>query len=235
MASVSKQFTALALALLAKKGKLSLDDEVRKYLQELPDYGDPITLRHLLQHTSGLRDVWYLGGYAGWRPDDLVTDRDILNLAIRQRQVNSRPGDRYAYNGTGYTLAGLVVRRVSGQSLRAFTEAQVFRPLGMRTTHFHDHYREVVKNRAAAYSMRLRVAPQIAVPTFATVGPTGLFTTVEDLARWDQNFHDRRVGGKSALDQMLTPGRSNSGAPSSAHTPPGRGTASAWCSAATAA
>jgi CubicO group peptidase (beta-lactamase class C family) len=212
VASVSKQFTALALALLAEQGKLSLDDDVRKYLPELPDYGAAITLRHLLQHTSGLRDVWYLGGYAGWRPDDLVTDRDILDLAVRQKRVISRPGDRYAYNGTGYTLAGLVVRRVSGQSLRAFTEARVFRPLGMTNTHFHDNHREVVKNRAAAYSLGYG-RPQIAVPTFATVGPTGLFTTVEDLARWDQNFYDRRVGGKSALDQMLTPGRLNSGAP----------------------
>jgi CubicO group peptidase (beta-lactamase class C family) len=212
VASVSKQFTALALALLAEQGKVSLDDEVRKYLPELPDYGDPITLRHLLQHTSGLRDVWYLGGYAGWRPDDLVTDQDILDLSVRQKRCIFRPGDRYAYNGTGYTLAGLVVQRVSGQSLRAFTDAQVFKTLGMKNTHFHDNHREVVKHRAAAYSLRAG-RPQIAVPTFATVGPTGLFTTVEDLARWDQNFYDRRVGGKSALDQMLTPGRLNSGEP----------------------
>jgi CubicO group peptidase (beta-lactamase class C family) len=211
-ASVSKQFTALALALLAEQGKLSLDDDVRKYLPELPDHGDVITLRHLLQHTSGLRDVWYLGGFAGWRPDDLVTDSDILGLAVRQQRSNSRPGDRYAYNGTGYSLAAVVVRRVSGQSLRAFTEAQVFKPLGMKNTHFHDDHREVIKGRAAAYSLRSG-RPEIAVPTFAAVGPTGLFTTVEDLARWDQNFYDRRVGGKSALDQMLTPGKLNGGEP----------------------
>jgi CubicO group peptidase (beta-lactamase class C family) len=222
VASVSKQFTAVALALLAEQGKLSLDDDVRKYLPELPDYGDVITLRHLLQHTSGLRDVWYLGGFAGWRPDDLVTDSDILGLAVRQKRSNSRPGDRYAYNGTGYSLAAVVVRRVSGQSLRAFTEAQVFKPLGMKNTHFHDDHREVIKGRAAAYSVHSG-RPQIAVPTFATVGPTGLFTTVEDLARWDQNFYDRRVGAKSALDQMLTPAKLNSGEPVSYGTGQGYG------------
>lgn len=212
VASVSKQFTALALALLAEQGKLSLDDDVRKYLPELPDYGAVITPRHLLQHTGGLRDVWYLGGWAGWRPGDLVTDRDVLDLAARQKAVSFKPGDRHAYNGTGYTLAGLVVRRVSGQSLRDFTEAHVFKPLGMKNTHFHDDHREVVKNRASAYSLRSG-RPQIAVPTFDAVGPTGLFTTVEDLARWDHNFYDRRVGGKSALGQMLTPGKLTSGEP----------------------
>ena len=210
VASVSKAFTALAVALLAEQGKLTLDDDVRKYLPELPDYGAAITLRHLLQHTSGLRDVWYLGGLAGWRPDDLVTDRDILNLAVRQKALHFKPGERHVYNNTGYTLAGLVVARVSGQSLRAFTEAHVFKPLGMKDSHFHDHHREVVKNRASAYSLRTGRL-EIAVPTYAAVGTTGLFTTLEDLARWDQNFYDRRVGGKSALDQMLTPGKLNDG------------------------
>src|SRR5262249_17983261 len=200
-ASVSKPFTALAVALLAEQGRLSLDDDVRKYLPELPDYGRTITLRHLLQHTSGLRDVWYLGGLAGWRPDDLVTDRDILNLVVRQKSVNFKPGDRHVYNGSGYSLAAFVVRRVSGQSLRDFTAAHVFEPLGMTRTHFHDDHREVVKSRASAYALRSGRL-EIAVPTFAAVGTTGLFTTVEDLARWDQNFYHRRVGGKSALEQM---------------------------------
>lgn len=210
VASVSKSFTALAVALLVEQGKLSLDDDVRKYLPELPDYGAVITLRHLLQHTSGLRDVWYLGGLAGWRPDDLVTEHDILNLVLRQKGVNFKPGDRHVYNGTGYTLAGLVVRRVSGQSLRGFAEAHIFKPLGMTNTHFHDNHREVVKNRASAYALRSGRL-EIAVPTYATVGTTGLFTTVEDLARWDENFFHRRVGGKLALEQMLTPGKLNDG------------------------
>src|SRR5688500_8060918 len=165
VASVSKPFTALAVGLLREQGKLSLYDDVRKYLTELPDYGAAITLRHLLQHTSGLRDVWYLGGLAGWRPDDLVTDADILGLAVRQKAVNSKPGERHAYNNTGYTLAGLVVRRVSGQSLRDFSDAHVFKPLGMKDTHLHDNHREVVKHRASAYALRSGRF-EIAVPTY---------------------------------------------------------------------
>jgi CubicO group peptidase (beta-lactamase class C family) len=210
VASVSKPFTALAVALLAEQGKLSLDDDVRTYLPELPDYGRVITLRHLLQHTSGLRDVWDVGGFAGWRPGDLVTDRDVLDLAVRQKALDFNPGDRHVYGNTGYTLAGIVVRRVSGQSLRAYADAHVFKPLGMKNSHFHDDHAEVVKNRASAYSLRSG-RPVISAPTFDAVGSTGLFTTAEDLALWDQNFYDRRVGGKSALDQMLTPGKLNSG------------------------
>jgi len=212
VASVSKQFTALAVALLAEQGKLSLDDDVRTYVPELPDYGPVITLRHLLQHTSGLRDVWQLGGFAGWRPGDLVTDRDVLDLAVRQKALDFKPGDRHVYGNTGYTLAAVVVRRVSGQSLRAFTDAHVFKPLGMKDTHFHDDHAEVVKNRASAYSLRAG-RPAVAVPAFDAVGSTGLFTTADDLALWDQNFYDRRVGGKSALDRLLTPGKLNSGEP----------------------
>jgi CubicO group peptidase (beta-lactamase class C family) len=208
VASVSKPFTALAVALLAEEGKLSLDDDVRKYVPELPDYGRVVTLKHLLQHTSGLRDVWYLGGLAGWRTDDLVTDRDVLDLAARQKALEFDPGERFAYCNTGYTIAGIVVRRVTGQTLRAFTQARIFEPLGMKNTHFQEDHREVVRNRASAYSIRSG-RPRIAVPTYEAVGSTGLMTTLEDLIRWDRNFYSRGVGGKSAIDQMLTPGRLN--------------------------
>jgi len=210
VASVSKPFTALALALLAEEGKLSLDDDVRKYVPELPDYGRVVTLRHLLQHTSGLRDVWSLGGLAGWRAGDLVTDRDVLGLAARQKALEFDPGDRFAYCNTGYTIAGVVVRRVSGQTLRAFTRARVFGPLGMTNTHFHDDHTEVVRNRASAYSVRSG-RPRVAVPAYEAVGSTGLLTTLEDLIQWDRNFYSRRVGGKSVIDQMLTPGKLNNG------------------------
>ncbi len=212
VASLSKQFTSLAVALLAEQGKLSLDDDVRKYVPELPDYGRVITLRHLLYHTSGLRDVSELGGFAGWRPGDLVTDRDALDLAVRQKRLDFKPGDRHVYCNTGYILAGIIVRRVSGRSLRAFADAHIFKPLGMKNTHFHDNHAEVVKGRASAYSLRSG-RPVIAVPTFDLVGSTGLFSTADDLALWDQNFYDWRVGGKSALERMLTPGKLNSGEP----------------------
>jgi CubicO group peptidase (beta-lactamase class C family) len=190
-ASLAKQFTALAVCLLAEDGKLSLDDDIRKHLPELPDWGHVVTLRHLLQHTSGLHDATELFGYAGWRPGDLVTDRDYRDFALRQKGLDFRPGDRHVYGNTGYVLAGLAVRKVSGQSLRAFCDARVFKPLGMRDTHFHDDHADVVKGRAFAYSVR-DGRPRIAVPRFDTVGSTGLFTSADDLARWARNFDGPR-------------------------------------------
>ena len=209
-ASLSKQFTALAVCLLAADGKLSLDDDVRRYMPESRTMVT-ITLRHLLHHTSGLHDATELGGYAGWRPGDLVTDRDYFGFAVRQKTLDFKPGDRHVYGNTNYVLAAQVVRKVSGQSLRAFCDDRVFKPLGMKDTHFHDDHDEVVKNRASAYAWRdgrLRIA----VPQFDTVGSSGLFTTADDLVRWDRNFDDRKVG-KSVLDQMITPGKLNSGEP----------------------
>lgn len=152
LASVSKQFTALAVLLLAQGGKLTLDDDVRRYVPELPDYGHRITLRHLLTHTSGLRDEWDLLALArGHFDEELITESDVLDVVTRQRALNFVPGAEYLYSNTGFTLAGLVVRRVSGQSLRDFAEARIFAPLGMRRTHFHDDHTMVVKNRTSAY------------------------------------------------------------------------------------
>jgi len=130
VASVSKQFTATAIVLLALDGKLSLDDPVRKYIPELPDFGVPITLRHLIHHTSGLRDQWSLLGLAGWRYSlDLITDNDVLDVMSRQNDLNFPPGDKHLYSNTGYTLLAQVVKRVSGQSFREFTSRRIFEPL----------------------------------------------------------------------------------------------------------
>lgn len=128
-ASVSKQFTAFAILLLSSEGKLSLDDAVRKYVPDLPDFGAPITLRQLLHHTSGLRDHWELLSLAGWRySKDLITDDDILAVVSRQQDLNFQPGDEHLYCNTGYALLAQVVKAVSGQSLRAFTSARIFEP-----------------------------------------------------------------------------------------------------------
>jgi CubicO group peptidase (beta-lactamase class C family) len=211
VASVSKQFTACAVALLAEDGKLSLDDDVRKFLPELPDYGDTITLRHLINHTSGLRDQWDLLAMAGWREHDVKTNGDVLALAIRQRALNFRPGDESLYCNTGYTLLGLVVERVTGQSLRAFTEERLFRPLGMSRTHFHDDHTMIVKDRAYAYVPRDEGGFRVSIPAFDTVGATSLFTTVGDLARWVHGFWESRRISAALVEQMLTPGRLNDG------------------------
>jgi CubicO group peptidase (beta-lactamase class C family) len=203
VASVSKQFTAMAIHLLAKQGKLSLDDEVRKYIPELPDFGDKITIRHLLHHTSGLRDQWSLLVMAGWRlSEDVVKDEDVLELISRQKALNFKPGDQYLYSNTGYTLMAVIVKRISGQSFREFTDTNIFKPLGMNNTFFRDDHLAIVKNQAYAYSPAINGTFRLSVPNYDTVGPSSLLTTVEDLAKWDQNFYDFRVGGKENLEQM---------------------------------
>src|SRR6185295_13439334 len=137
--SVSKQFTAAAVLMLAHDGKLSLDEPVRKYLPELPDYGVPITLRHMLTHTSGLRDWGEVAMLAGWpRGTQARTDADVLEIVARQRELNFRSGTRWSYSNTGYTLAEIVVSRVSGQSLAEFTRQRIFAPLGMTHTSWRD-------------------------------------------------------------------------------------------------
>jgi CubicO group peptidase (beta-lactamase class C family) len=203
VASVSKQFTAMAIHLLAQQGKLSLDDEVRKHITELPDFGDRITIRHLLHHTSGLRDQWSLLIMAGWRlSEDVVKDEDVLELIARQKALNFKPGDQHLYSNTGYTLMAVIVKRVSGQSLRQFAEANIFKPLAMNSTFFRDDHLVVVKNPAYGYAPVIEKAFKLSVPNYDTVGASSLLTTVEDLAKWEQNFYDFRVGGKEAIEQM---------------------------------
>jgi CubicO group peptidase (beta-lactamase class C family) len=205
VASVSKQFTATAIALLAREGKLTLDDDVRQYVPEMPAYSAPITLRHLIVHTSGLRDQWDLLYLAGWREADLKTNADVLALARTQREVNFRPGTAWAYSNTGYTLLALVVERVTGQSLRAYADTALFQPLGMTATHFHDNHREVVRDRAYAYAPK-GDRFEISIPNFDTVGATSLFTTVEDLAQWATNFFEPRIADRDFITQLCTPG-----------------------------
>ena len=211
IASVSKQFTAFAIYLLADEGKLSIDDDVRKYLPELHDFRRTITIRNLLTHTSGLRDQWTLLAMAGWRLTDEITKQDILNLVWRQRELNFPPGEEQLYSNTGYTLLALIVERVSGKSLSEFTQERIFLPLGMGHTHFQEHYGDLVQERAYSYERQPDGAYRYVALSYSTVGPSSLFTTVEDLARWDENFYTGRVGGKALLAQMQVPGKLNNG------------------------
>jgi CubicO group peptidase (beta-lactamase class C family) len=213
VASMSKQFTAASIVLLAEQGKLSLDDDVRRYVPELPDFGEPITIRHLVHHTSGLRDQWSLLGLAGWRYSlDLITDDDVMSVMTRQKDLNFRPGDKHLYCNTGYTLMGLIVKRVSGMSLREFTNRNLFAPLGMANTHFRDDHAEIVKHNALGYVRQGQNRPfELSVTNFDTVGATSLHTTVEDLQLWDENFYHPRVGGPGFVNQMLDRGRLNNG------------------------
>lgn len=212
VASVSKQFTAFAILLLAQQGKLSLDDKVQKHITELREFDHPITIRHLLHHTSGLRDQWNLLIMSGTRlGEDVVRDDDILDLVGRMKELNFKPGDQHLYCNTGYTLMAYIVKRVSGQSLREFAEANIFKPLGMTRTVFRDDHAIVVKNQAYAYNGGPGGTFKLSVPNYDTVGASSLVTTVEDLARWDQNFYDKKVGGAWAIEQMQVRGVLNNG------------------------
>jgi len=211
VASVSKQFTAFAVHLLAQDGKLGLDDDIRKYLPELHDFGHTITIRQLIHHTSGLRDQWNLLTLAGWRMEDVITESDVLRVVSGQKQLNFKPGKEHVYCNTGYTLLGIIVKRVSGKSLPAFTKERMFDPLGMKNTHFHDDYQALVKGRASSYQKGTDGAWRYVALSYSNVGATSLFTTVDDLALWDQNFYDGKVGGMALLAQMQVPGKLSSG------------------------
>jgi CubicO group peptidase (beta-lactamase class C family) len=192
--------------MLEAAGKLSAGDDIRKYLPELADFGPKITIRHLLNHTSGLRDQWDLLVLSGWRMDDIITQSDIMDRLKRQRELNFPPGDRYLYSNSGFTLLAEIVSRVSGQPFIQWTREQIFEPLGMTSTHFHLDHREIVRNRAYSYTGDPKAGYTAAPLNYANVGATSLFTTVEDMVNWIRNFEDKRVGGAAVMDMMLTKG-----------------------------
>jgi CubicO group peptidase (beta-lactamase class C family) len=210
IASISKQFTVFSILVLEKQGKLSLDDDIRKYIPEVPDFGMTITLRHLASHTSGLRDQWDLLSMAGWRKDDVITKEHILKLVSKQKELNFNPGDEYVYCNTGFTLLAEVVSRISDMSFSEFTEANIFEPLNMSNTLFYDDHEKIVKNRAYSYYSGFGGYKK-SVLNFANVGATSLFTTVEDLSLWSMNFSNMTVGDSSIINTMNTPAILNNG------------------------
>jgi len=209
--SVSKQFTAAAIALLVEEKRLALTDDVRKYVPELADYGTPITIDHLVHHTSGLRDWWELVGVAGLRYDDTYTVQDVLDMTARQHGLNFTPGERYLYSNTGYIVLGLVVQRVTGKSLREFAADRIFGPLMMADSHYQDDHTQPVRGRAYAYSPAAGGRYTINVWNNDLVGQGGVMTTVLDLAKWDGNFDTGTVGGPAFLQRQLERGTLNAG------------------------
>jgi len=210
IASVSKQFTAMSIVLLAQDGRLSLDDSIRKWVPEVPSFGSPITLRQLLNHTSGLRDYFTLLALSGWPSDGPLTERQFLDLISRQKNLNFAPGEEFLYSNTGYALLAIVVQRVSGKSLRDFAAEHIFRPLGMTHTEFRDDHHRLIAQRAIGYQPA-DGSFRISQPEFDIVGDGGLYSTVEDLAKWEANFRTGRVGGKSGIAMLQEPGRLNNG------------------------
>lgn len=211
VASISKQFTAYAIVLLARQGKLRLDDEVKTHLPWFPDFAEKITLRHLLHHTSGIRDQWQLLAISGTRLDDVITQEHILKMIEAQQELNARPGEMYNYCNSGYTLLAEIIRMVTGQSLREYTDSVIFKPLGMSSTHFHDNYKEIEKNRAYSYDRKDNEGFSNSILSYSTAGATSLFTNVNDLAKWVMNFFYQKVGDQKDLDVLTTNGKLNNG------------------------
>ncbi len=198
VASVSKQFTAMAVVLLEAEGKLSIDDDIHKVLPELPDYGAKITIRNLLQHTSGIRDQWQTLALAGWNLQDVITQDQILRLLFRQKELNFPPGSMHNYSNGGFTLLAEIVTRVSGKPFPQFCAERIFVPLGMAHTHFHQDLTQLVPGRA--YSYNKSGSGYAAAPlNYANVGATSLFTTAGDLVEWLDNFRSGKVGGPAAV------------------------------------
>jgi CubicO group peptidase (beta-lactamase class C family) len=207
IASVSKQFTATAVALLEMDGVLSLDDDVRRWVPELPDYGATITLRHLLNHTSGLRDYLTLLNLAGFDFANVFDEEGGVRLIVRQRAPNFEPGSEYLYSNSGYLLLANIVRRASGMSLREFLQARVFEPLDMTRTSIWDRNTEVLAGRATGYSRAGSDGWRINHAWNFQMGGDGqVITSVEDLAKWDANFYEPVMGGQGLLDRLHTRG-----------------------------
>lgn len=211
LGSVGKQFTAMAIALLEADGKLSVGDDVRKYIPELPDYGTTITLDHLLHHTSGIRDYLTLTEMAGRDYGEFRTDEEVLEFLGRQKALNFTPGDEYLYSNSGYFLLSVVVHRVSGKTLREFAAERIFGSLGMTSTHIHDDYTHIIPNRASSYIQRDDGTLANFISQFDRVGSGGVYSSLEDVIRWDRNFYSYKVGGLQVVQRLHTRGVLNDG------------------------
>jgi CubicO group peptidase (beta-lactamase class C family) len=212
MGSVSKQFTAASVVLAAEQGYLSLDDDVRKYVPELPSYGKTITLREMLHHTSGFRDILGLLLLAGRNFEDIHPTPELLDLLSRQKALNYMPGDEYLYSNTNFFLMSVVIHRATGKTLTQFADENIFRPLGMTHTRFYEDHSVVVPGRIPAYEPRPGGGFRIDWSTnFDKVGDGGLLSSVSDLLLWDRNFYDNKLGKGTLLKEMQTPGVLNNG------------------------
>ncbi len=210
IASLAKQFTALSVLLLADEGLINLDDDISEYVAEVPDFGEKITLGQLLYHTSGLRDQWGLLALAGWRSEDVITQRHILRLVSWQKELNFSPGTQFLYSNTGYTLLAEMVARVSGVGFADFARKRIFEPLGMNHTFFAQTHEQLIQNRTDSYYQHEGTYKNAQI-NYAHAGATSLYTTLDDLLRWVMNFSDPVVGSERIFQQMRTRGVLNNG------------------------
>ncbi|MFM2303486.1 MAG: hypothetical protein RLZZ135_895 [Cyanobacteriota bacterium] len=211
--SNSKQFTAMCIVLLARQNLLTLDDELQKYIPEIPQYSHPITLRHLIHHISGLRDYLALMDFTGMVYENDYPDEEIIALIAHQQSLNFEPGTEQLYSNTGYFLLAQIVKCVSGKSLRVFAQEHIFTPLGMENTHFHDNFKEIVRNRADGYAPKDGGNFQIDMSLLDCCGDGQLYTTIEDLFLWDRNFYQNILGncGQDLIEEITTSGKLSNG------------------------
>ncbi|ANO52766.1 serine hydrolase domain-containing protein [Woeseia oceani] len=210
IASISKQFGGMAALLLEADGALDLDADVRDYVPELPDFGYTITARHLLHHTSGIRDWPHVMMLAGVEYGDVISYEKILRMLFQQEAINFPPGSEYAYSNTGYNLLSLIIERTSGMTFREFTNERIFKPLGMTSTHFSDNSNEVIANRAESYQPVESGAPsgqyQRAVNQLTALASSSLHTTIDDFGLWMKNFESAQLGGQAIVERMTEQG-----------------------------
>ena len=207
--SVSKQFTAAAIALLARDGQINLDDPVSKYIPEVAHL-PRMTVRQLVHHTGGVRDIYVLMSLAGIRMEDVLPEGDAISLIARQKELNFTPGSEYLYSNSGYLFLAQIVKRVTGKSLRVYAAEQIFQPLGMTHTHFHDEPYHVLNNRVISYAPAENGYRISYLLNFDKIGAGGLYTTLGDLLKWDQNFYQNKLG-QGFLETIHTRGVLNSG------------------------
>lgn len=211
MASISKQFAGWAIILLARQGKLKLTDDVRKYLPWFPDLKKSITIQHLLNHTSGIRDQWQLLAISGTRLDDVITQEHVVKILSQQKALNFNPGEKYSYSNSGFTMLAEIVKSVTNQTLRKFCDSAIFTPLGMTSTHFHDDNSEIERGRSYSYERKDSAAFANAILSYSVSGATSLFTNINDLSQWAMNFYLHKSGTIQDVEQLTKPGRLNNG------------------------
>lgn len=211
LASVSKQFTGFAIAMLIDRGVLSIDDDIRKYLPEVPDFGKKISIGHLLNHTSGLRDWDAVFALRGVEFKDGLNNAQILQMVSRQKELNFLPGDQQQYCNTGYNLLAEIIARSTGQSLAQWTQENIFKPLGMHDSGFNQDYYAIIKNKAMSYEGRVPASTLVSGNSAAVAGSSSVFSSIDDLVKWVRNLDSEKLGGESLKKLLRTKGKLNNG------------------------
>ena len=211
IASVSKQFTAMGIVLLHIQGKLSIDDDIRKYLPELPDFGEKITIRHMLHHTSGLRSLHAMLALAGWRGDDSRTNEDLYRFMNMQRDLNFKPGSEFLYCNTGYILMVKIIENITAEKFPAWMKQNIFEPLGMNHTYVENDYNRVVRNNATSYYQPTNGNFLREVEYWGYVGSGNIHSTTDDLLKWLNNFNDPQSNWEEPFKLMQTVDKLNDG------------------------